>query len=150
VKFQMRDYMAASQECVGTKRSYAYVVWGTAGKSSNVTPVANMTDAMCQSTLTVNGLKGKGQQWEARISHCCLQTEISKETLRSALLFATVAIVLSDRHIGMYDYQLLQQLEGCKFISRAHAMQRAMWTKLAGHESGWCATSWQHHVSCLV
>jgi hypothetical protein len=26
VKFQMRDYMAASQECVGTKRSYAYVV----------------------------------------------------------------------------------------------------------------------------
>jgi hypothetical protein len=26
VKFQMRDYMAASQECVGTKRSYADVV----------------------------------------------------------------------------------------------------------------------------
>jgi hypothetical protein len=46
VKFQMRDYMAASQECVGTKRSYADVVWGTAGKSSNVTPVANMTDAV--------------------------------------------------------------------------------------------------------
>jgi hypothetical protein len=47
----------ASQECVGTKRSYADVVRGTAGKSSNVTPVANMTDAMCQSTSTVNGTK---------------------------------------------------------------------------------------------
>jgi hypothetical protein len=62
VKFQMCDYMVASQECVGTKWSYADVVWGTAGESSNVTQVANMTDAVCESTLTVNGLKGKGQQ----------------------------------------------------------------------------------------
>jgi hypothetical protein len=28
----------ASQECVGNKRSYADIVRGTAGKSSNVTP----------------------------------------------------------------------------------------------------------------
>lgn len=37
----------ASQECFGTKRSYADVVQGTAGKSSN------MTDVICQPT--VNG-----------------------------------------------------------------------------------------------